>query len=286
MVGNLAVGAESRASQQNAPLLTVVDLSALRDRVPGRRTATPRDIGSACRRRSRSTAGNTTRRSDRDFARGAPERGHRPRALRGRAAGRACARTSACSVRIVMDQRDNVLKVERGAFYRSGRRRTPTSCTATSPCARRSNSAPPASAKSRSLNGLEPGDQIVDLRHRRLQGRRARSTSAADRPQPFQRDWSRQCSKCTNLSKVYRTDLHRDARAARLLAESGATASSSRSPGPRAPARRRSSTSPGLLETFDSGTYRLDGEDVSRLDDDARSRCATRRSASSSRAST
>jgi len=27
----------------------------------------------------------------------------------------------------------------------------------------------------------------------------------------------------------------------------------------------------GLLETFDSGAYRLDGEDVSRLDDDARS---------------
>jgi putative ABC transport system ATP-binding protein len=28
----------------------------------------------------------------------------------------------------------------------------------------------------------------------------------------------------------------------------------------------------GLLETFDSGTYRLDGQDVSQLDDDARSR--------------
>ncbi len=28
----------------------------------------------------------------------------------------------------------------------------------------------------------------------------------------------------------------------------------------------------GLLETFDSGSYRLDGEDVSKLDDDARSR--------------
>jgi putative ABC transport system ATP-binding protein len=28
----------------------------------------------------------------------------------------------------------------------------------------------------------------------------------------------------------------------------------------------------GLLETFDTGSYRLDGEDVSRLDDDARSR--------------
>ena len=28
----------------------------------------------------------------------------------------------------------------------------------------------------------------------------------------------------------------------------------------------------GLLETFDTGTYRLDGEDVSRLSDDARSR--------------
>ena len=30
----------------------------------------------------------------------------------------------------------------------------------------------------------------------------------------------------------------------------------------------------GLLETFDSGSYRLDGEDVSRLDDDARSQRA------------
>jgi putative ABC transport system ATP-binding protein len=33
----------------------------------------------------------------------------------------------------------------------------------------------------------------------------------------------------------------------------------------------------GLLETFDSGSYRLDGEDVSRLDDDARSRVRNRR---------
>jgi len=33
----------------------------------------------------------------------------------------------------------------------------------------------------------------------------------------------------------------------------------------------------GLLETFDRGGYRLDGEDVSRLDDDARSRVRNRK---------
>ena len=42
----------------------------------------------------------------------------------------------------------------------------------------------------------------------------------------------------------------------------------------------------GLLETFTGGDYQLDGEDVRGLSDDARSSCATRRSASSSRAST
>ena len=42
----------------------------------------------------------------------------------------------------------------------------------------------------------------------------------------------------------------------------------------------------GLLETFDTGTYMLDGQDVSELSDEARSSSATRRSASSSRAST
>ncbi len=33
----------------------------------------------------------------------------------------------------------------------------------------------------------------------------------------------------------------------------------------------------GLLETFDTGSYRLDGQDVSRLDDDARSQVRNRR---------
>jgi putative ABC transport system ATP-binding protein len=33
----------------------------------------------------------------------------------------------------------------------------------------------------------------------------------------------------------------------------------------------------GLLEPFDSGSYRLDGDDVSRLDDDARSRVRNRK---------
>ena len=43
----------------------------------------------------------------------------------------------------------------------------------------------------------------------------------------------------------------------------------------------------GLLDTFDAGTYLLDGEDVSRLSDSARCRAsATRRSGSSSSPST
>jgi putative ABC transport system ATP-binding protein len=42
----------------------------------------------------------------------------------------------------------------------------------------------------------------------------------------------------------------------------------------------------GLLEEFDGGDYSLDGVSVKGLSDDKRSRCATRSSASSSRAST
>ena len=42
----------------------------------------------------------------------------------------------------------------------------------------------------------------------------------------------------------------------------------------------------GLLDDFDSGTYKLDDEDVSRLNDDGRSRIRNSRSVSSSRPTT
>src|SRR4029078_7387492 len=72
-----------------------------------------------------------------------------------------------------------------------------------------------------------------------------------------------------NVTKAYRTDLL-ETHALRefgLKVEKGEFVAVT---GPSGSGKTTFLNVAGLLETFDSGTYRLDGEDVSKLDDDAR----------------
>ena len=77
--------------------------------------------------------------------------------------------------------------------------------------------------------------------------------------------------KMQDVSKVYRTDLI-ETHALRnfsLEVKSGQFVSVS---GPSGSGKTTFLNVAGLLETFDTGVYALDGHDVSRLSDDARSR--------------
>jgi putative ABC transport system ATP-binding protein len=77
--------------------------------------------------------------------------------------------------------------------------------------------------------------------------------------------------KMQDVSKVYRTDLI-ETHALRnfsLDVKSGQFVSVS---GPSGSGKTTFLNVAGLLETFDTGTYQLDGKDVTRLSDDARSR--------------
>jgi putative ABC transport system ATP-binding protein len=77
--------------------------------------------------------------------------------------------------------------------------------------------------------------------------------------------------KMQDVSKVYRTDLI-ETHALRnfsLDVKSGQFVSVS---GPSGSGKTTFLNVAGLLETFDTGTYELDGKDVTRLSDDARSR--------------
>ena len=75
----------------------------------------------------------------------------------------------------------------------------------------------------------------------------------------------------TQVTKAYRTDLLEThaLREFSLKVEKGEFVAVT---GPSGSGKTTFLNVAGLLETFDSGSYRLDGEDVSRLDDDARSR--------------
>jgi putative ABC transport system ATP-binding protein len=75
----------------------------------------------------------------------------------------------------------------------------------------------------------------------------------------------------TQVTKAYRTDLLEThaLREFSLTVEKGEFVAVT---GPSGSGKTTFLNVAGLLETFDSGSYRLDGEDVSRLDDDARSR--------------
>jgi len=77
--------------------------------------------------------------------------------------------------------------------------------------------------------------------------------------------------KMRDIAKIYRTDLI-ETHALRhfsLEVEAGQFVAVS---GPSGSGKTTFLNIAGLLETFDSGTYKLDGRDVSRLSDDARSR--------------
>ena len=74
-----------------------------------------------------------------------------------------------------------------------------------------------------------------------------------------------------NVSKVYRTDLIEThaLREFNLHVREGEFVAVT---GPSGSGKTTFLNIAGLLETFNTGTYKLDGEDVSRLSDDARSR--------------
>jgi putative ABC transport system ATP-binding protein len=79
-----------------------------------------------------------------------------------------------------------------------------------------------------------------------------------------------------NVGKVYRTELL-ETHALRdfsLTVEPGEFVAVT---GPSGSGKTTLLNVAGLLETFDSGSYSLDGDDVSRLDDDARSRVRNRK---------
>ena len=77
--------------------------------------------------------------------------------------------------------------------------------------------------------------------------------------------------KMQDVSKVYRTDLIEThaLRSFSLQVKAGQFVSVS---GPSGSGKTTFLNVAGLLETFDTGTYELDGKDVTRLSDDARSR--------------
>jgi putative ABC transport system ATP-binding protein len=79
-----------------------------------------------------------------------------------------------------------------------------------------------------------------------------------------------------NLSKVYRTELLEThaLRGFSLKVEAGEFVAVT---GPSGSGKTTFLNVAGLLESFESGSYRLGGEDVSRLDDDARSRMRNRK---------
>ena len=79
-----------------------------------------------------------------------------------------------------------------------------------------------------------------------------------------------------NISKVYRTELIEThaLRDFNLLVKEGEFVAVT---GPSGSGKTTFLNIAGLLETFNTGTYRLDGEDVSSLSDDARSRIRNRK---------
>jgi putative ABC transport system ATP-binding protein len=77
--------------------------------------------------------------------------------------------------------------------------------------------------------------------------------------------------KMQNISKIYRTDLV-ETHALRNISLEVAAGEFLAVTGPSGSGKTTFLNVAGLLETFESGRYELDGHDVSRLNDDARSR--------------
>jgi putative ABC transport system ATP-binding protein len=77
--------------------------------------------------------------------------------------------------------------------------------------------------------------------------------------------------KMQDVSKVYRTDLI-ETHALRNFSVEVKSGQFVAVSGPSGSGKTTFLNVAGLLETFDTGTYELDGQDVSRLSDDARSR--------------
>jgi putative ABC transport system ATP-binding protein len=82
--------------------------------------------------------------------------------------------------------------------------------------------------------------------------------------------------KMQDVSKVYRTDLI-ETHALRNFSVEVKSGQFVAVSGPSGSGKTTFLNVAGLLETFDTGTYELDGKDVSRLSDDARSRMRNER---------
>ena len=158
-------------------------------------------------------------RRHRDLAGSALEPGDRPREVRGRAAAGPAPEPARLGAHRARPARE-ACKFERGSFIDAGTRAVYV-VAATAPCARRSSSAPPRSARSKSCGP-----------RRRRRGRRLRHAATSDDVPEFhdQRLSRRQDSHARDAQ--HQQDLphrpDRDARAARLLAARSAPASSSR----------------------------------------------------------
>ena len=168
------------------------------------------------------------------------------------------------SVRIVLDERNDVLKVARSPFNDSDTRfvyvvRDDDAVRMPGGIRRRGH------RRNRNPQRTQGRRRRGALRHARLQGRTQRAhrqlTSLA-RGSPM--------LSMTNVSKVFRTDLIEthalrnfslDVKAGEFLAVTG----------PSGSGKTTFLNIAGLLEPYDTGTYKLDDVDVTQLSDDARS---------------
>ena len=248
--------------------MTVVDLSALEIEFRVAETYAgvdrPRHAGRGHLRRQ-----DVRRRSQRDLAGGARRRGHGPReAPREVPAG--LRQNQRVSVRILMDRATTCSRSSAAASTRPAAAATAYVVRDGVAEQRPIKTGAVSVREIEITGGLAEGDQVVISdtdEFKNAAARDARGLTDTERPQE-----DKPMLEMTQVTKAYRTDLLEThaLREFSLKVEQGRVRRGDRAR--RAPARPRSSTSPACSRRSTAGSYRLDGQDVSRLDDDARSR--------------
>ena len=209
--------------------------------------------------------------------------GHRPREFAGEQPP-GLRQNQRGSVRIVIDERADVLKFERSSDI--GPTTRPSTSCATIPRVRTPVELGAASVGEIEVLRPRARRRSHHLRHRRLRTTSPNSTSAADRRNHHDTGATSQCSRCTDISKIYRADLI-ETHALRDFSLKCGDGEFVAVTGPSGSGKTTFLNVAGLLETFDTGTYKLDGAGREPPCRTTHARgCATRRSASSSRAST